>query len=175
MMQELVFSPPKTRIFLLLLGALAFIALGTYFVLILRTLLTIIIGIVAILFFGACFLFGLRSLFAHGLDLIISDFGITDYQNGFGQIEWDDIEGFNFRENQIFIKVNNIRKYTSRLTGVRKWLNKINGDLDLGLIEINLIRLGIRSIQIQHVLETSGNKDRMKQIDTLALEPLDEH
>jgi hypothetical protein len=174
-MQEVIFSPPKTRILLLLLGALVFVAFGIYFVLILRTPLTIIIGVIAILFFGACFLFGLRGLFAHGLDLVISDFGITDYQNGFGQIEWDDIEGFSFSENQIFIKVKNIRKYTSRPAGIRKWLNKINGNLDLGLIEINLVRLGIRSIQVQHVLETSGNKDRIRHIDVLALEPLDEH
>jgi hypothetical protein len=140
--------------------------------------LAVPVGIVAIAFFGGGFLLILRSFFAHRLDLVINDFGLIDPSSGFGLISWSDINGFQFRERQIFIKVKNVEKYVSRLSGLRKWLNKFNGDLlDFGIIEINLVRLSINGQEVRQMLDATEYKNQIKIMnsETMYEEPLDEH
>ncbi|NMM47667.1 STM3941 family protein [Marinigracilibium pacificum] len=92
----------KTKIILLLIGSLAFVIAGVFFILnpemfsrsiFGNQLIVRIIGISAILFFGLCLIFISRKLFDNRIGFIIDDKGITDNSNAFdiGLIEWEDI------------------------------------------------------------------------------------
>ncbi len=94
----------KTKIFILLIGAAAFVLAGIFFIInpgkfqgsFLRTpeMITIL-GIVALVFFGGCLVFLVKKLFDKKVGLTIDDKGITDNSNGtsIGLIEWEDITG----------------------------------------------------------------------------------
>jgi hypothetical protein len=181
-MSEVIITPKKTRLIWVALGCLLFVVAG-YFMIVgpegrYPKYLAVPVGTVAIAFFGGGFLILTLTFFYHNLNLVINDFGITDRTNGFGQISWSDIEGFKFREKQIFLKVKNIEKYVSRLSGLRKWLNKFNGDLlEFGLIEINVVRFGVKGQDILRMLDATEYKSRIKVMnnETMYGEPLDEH
>ncbi|WP_445383001.1 STM3941 family protein [Robiginitalea sp. IMCC43444] len=92
----------KTKILLLLSGAIAFVVLGTLLAMnpepfrspLFRNPETIrIAGIVAVGFFGLCLIFIAKKLFDQKAGLIIDQKGITDNSNStsVGLIEWDDI------------------------------------------------------------------------------------
>lgn len=100
----------KTKILLLLIGAIAFVAFGILFIInpgsfqsgVFRSSEIIrIIGIVSVVFFGLCLLFIARKLVDNKVGLTIDQYGITDNTNGtsVGLIEWDDIT--NIRTIQI--------------------------------------------------------------------------
>ena len=78
----------------------------------------------------------------------------------------------------MFIKVRNVEKYIVRLSGLRKWLNKFNGDLlDFGLIEINLRLLGVNGQEVRCMLDTTEYKSQITILSskTMYEEPKDEH
>ncbi|GAA4278372.1 STM3941 family protein [Aquimarina mytili] len=94
----------KTKIVLLVFGALAFVIGGVFLSLNPETFTTsriknetviLIIGIVSVVFFGLCLLFAIRKLFDKKMGLIIDENGITDNSNAtsVGLIEWQDITG----------------------------------------------------------------------------------
>ncbi|MEB8327731.1 hypothetical protein OO009_00060 [Flavobacteriaceae bacterium KMM 6897] len=92
----------KTKILLLLIGAIAFVVFGILFILnpekfqspIFRNPETIrIAGIASVTIFGLCLIFIARKLFDNKVGLTIDQNGITDYSNAtsVGLIEWADI------------------------------------------------------------------------------------
>ncbi len=94
----------KTKIVLLVLGALIFVIAGVFMILEPSTFITSrfrsensirIIGIVSVSFFGLCLILIVRKLFENKVGLIIDDNGITDNSNAtsIGLIEWQDITG----------------------------------------------------------------------------------
>ncbi|MEW7290635.1 STM3941 family protein [Aquimarina sp. 2304DJ70-9] len=94
----------KTKIVLLLLGALIFVVVGVFLILEPSTFITSrirsesiirIVGIASASFFGLCLIFIARKLFDNKEGLIIDNNGITDNSNAtsVGLIEWQDITG----------------------------------------------------------------------------------
>lgn len=94
----------KSKNLLSLLGAVAFVVLGVFFMISPAVFLTTthrstlfiqLIGLASVLFFGLCLVYIVKSLFDTKPGLIIDQYGITDNSNAssVGLIEWADIEG----------------------------------------------------------------------------------
>jgi hypothetical protein len=97
----------RFKIILLLIGALAFVAIGIWFIIEPETLISEygrrrylqnpdiirLLGIACTLFFGTAGFYITRKLFNKKIGLIIDSTGITDNSNAldFGLIEWNDI------------------------------------------------------------------------------------
>ena len=110
--EQIIIPLGKTKLYLLVFGALAFFALGALFVtyanemhlhfqnnpgwkLIFRDpRIFIVIGVVAMAFFGLCAVISFNKLFDNKPGLIINSEGITDNASGVaaGLIPWSDIE-----------------------------------------------------------------------------------
>lgn len=131
----------KTKILLLLIGAIAFVILGTLFLIIPDTFISPIFrnpqairiaGIVAVLFFGAVGLYGFRKLFDKTIGLTIDENGITDNTNAtsVGLIDWNDI--VEIRTEQVMstkflmIFTSNPDKYMERVNGFKRKLMQGN-------------------------------------------------
>jgi len=94
----------KKKILLLLLGAIVFVGLGIWYIVIPDQVVSVqyrnpefirIAGIASFVFFGICAVFIAKKLFDKKIGLIIDESGITDNTNGtsIGLIEWSDITG----------------------------------------------------------------------------------
>lgn len=92
----------RTKLVLLLIGALLFFFLGIWFIIDAEQFITnrfqypqiiVIIGVIATIFFGLCLLFILKKLFDSKPGILIDQKGITDYSSAtsIGVIEWTDI------------------------------------------------------------------------------------
>jgi hypothetical protein len=119
----------KTKIVLMLIGALAFVALGSWFVLSPTTFKSTqwinpafitIVGYVSILFFGLCAIFCIRKLTGNQPGLIIDEKGLIDNSSGLsaGHILWSDIEDVSVieihKQKLIMIHVKNPHDYIVR-------------------------------------------------------------
>lgn len=131
----------KTKISLLLIGAMIFVILGVRFIVtpdkfistIFRNPQTIRIGgIAAVLFFGAAGAYGLRKLFDKTIGLTIDENGITDNSNAssVGLIEWSDIVKIKTEQVMstrfLLIFISNPDKYLKRVNGFKRKLMKGN-------------------------------------------------
>jgi len=131
----------KTKISLLLIGAIVFVILGTLFLMTPDTFISPIIrnpmairiaGIVAVLFFGAVGVYGFRKLFDKTIGLTIDENGITDNTNAtsIGLIDWSDIIEIKTKQIMstrfLLIFVNNSDKYLDRVNGFKQKLMKGN-------------------------------------------------
>ena len=102
-MTEIKITLSKSKIILLLIGALLFVIVGAYSVLVPEKFASVrfpenvvfISGLAGILFFGLCFVFISKKVFSQKPGLIINDEGIIDNSNAtsVGLIEWEDITG----------------------------------------------------------------------------------
>ena len=118
----------KGKLLLSTLGAFAFVAIGFWFVLAppsrtsssLESTLFMVLGLVAILFFGGIAILVIRKLFDSSPGLIIDEQGVTDNSGGLsaGQILWTDIEDISLlqiqRQRLILILVKNPQDYLDR-------------------------------------------------------------
>lgn len=97
----------KSKILLLLWGAIIFVVIGVLFIFSPHTFTTSLFsrpevirfaGIMAVLFFGMTILFLIRKLFDNKVGLIIDDQGITDHSSGtsVGLVLWEDIQDIEF-------------------------------------------------------------------------------
>ncbi|AUC15769.1 hypothetical protein BTO06_11685 [Tenacibaculum sp. SZ-18] len=102
-MNEIKIPLSKTKIILLMIGALAFVIVGAWGIIEPEEFASIrypknivlLSGIVGVLFFGLCFIFISKIVFSRKTGLIINDDGIIDNSNAtsVGLIEWKDITG----------------------------------------------------------------------------------
>ena len=126
MKKEIEIQLSKSNLLLLAIGATGFVVMGILFAIKpsnfqphQQTLITTL-GIVSILFFGACLLFMVKKLFDNKAGLMIDENGITDNSSGtsVGLIEWEDIT--NIKTSQvgfakfILIETTNPEKYISK-------------------------------------------------------------
>jgi len=112
-MTEIKIPLSKTKIILLLIGALAFVVAGAWGVLdaerFTSTLysknLVFYSGLAGIIFFGICSVFIAKKVFSSKPGLTINDNGIIDNSNAtsVGLIEWNDIIGI--ETNQVNVPV----------------------------------------------------------------------
>lgn len=123
----------KTKIVLLILGSIIFIVAGVWILLSSAAdqqtryppLFLKIVGVMAVLFFGATGILGFTKLFDNKAGLTIDERGITDNSSGVsvGLIEWDDVTGI--RTEQIMatkfllIDTSQPEKYVGRAGGVK--------------------------------------------------------
>lgn len=131
----------KTKILLLLIGAIVFVILGTLFLMTPDTFISPIFrnppairiaGIVAVLFFGVIGIYGFKKLFDKTIGLTIDENGITDNTNAtsVGLIDWNDI--VEIRTEQVMstkflmIFTNNPDKYMERVNGFKRKLMQGN-------------------------------------------------
>ncbi|WP_298346985.1 STM3941 family protein [uncultured Algibacter sp.] len=102
-MTEIKVPLSKTKIILLMIGALAFVIGGAWGIIDPERFASIrypkntvfISGIAGVLFFGLCFIFIAKKVFSGKAGLTINDDGIIDNSNAtsVGLIEWEDITG----------------------------------------------------------------------------------
>jgi hypothetical protein len=124
-------------------GCLLFVV-GGIFIYLDKGWLAKIIGIISVGFFG----FGFFVLLYRGLDrrprIVIDEKGITDRTLGVGRIDWEDIKFVNFQSdshasnNSIFLKLVKSEKNSKVLANLSKGLSKFDGDLDFGILHLNL-------------------------------------
>ncbi len=127
----------KGKLILSTLGAFAFVAIGFWFVLAppsrtgssLEFTLLMVLGLVAILFFGGIAILVIRKLFDSRPGLIIDEQGLIDNSGGLsaGQILWQDIEAIQVlqiqRQRLILVLVKNPQDYIDRQSS--SWKRKL--------------------------------------------------
>ena len=133
--QRIVIELSKTKIFLMLLGALAFVAIGFWFVIAPPTIENsywgnpnkiAFAGYASIIFFGLCAIFLIRKLPDIKPGLIIDDTGLIDNSSGLsaGQILWSDIENISVveihRQKLIMLHVKNPQHYIEKQASLFK-------------------------------------------------------
>ena len=168
----------KTKILLLLIGAIAFVALGVLFAIspdefqstlfrnpgIIRA-----IGIASVAFFGLCLIFISKKLFDNKAGLIIDQNGITDNSNAtsIGLIEWDDItnvETVQIASTKILIiKTDKPGKYIERATnGIAKRAMKANHKMYGSPVSIISNSLKIKYEDLERLLAEEFEKRKKK-------------
>lgn len=130
---EIVLS--KSKIVLMLLGALTFVAIGMWFVVSPPIIENsywggatkiAVVGYASIIFFGLCAFFFIRKLQDNKPGLIIDDTGLVDNSSGLsaGHILWSDIENVSvieiYRQKLIMLQVKNPRQYIDRQASLLK-------------------------------------------------------
>lgn len=104
----------------------------------------IIIGIIALLFFGLCFAYIIKRIINPKPILIIEKNGVVDSSTAIsiGFISFDDIEGFDitrlFSSKFISIYVNDLEKFTDKLSQKKKTWLQINKPFGKSPININV-------------------------------------
>jgi hypothetical protein len=141
MMTELNIPLSKKKNVLMVVGAIFFVLLGVLFVYKPQNFVTSVrgsialirlIGIVGIVFFGACSIYGLTKLFDKRVGLTMNENGITDNTNAtsLGLIKWADISAIETRQIMstkfLLVFVTNPDEYLNRATGLKKKLLQAN-------------------------------------------------
>jgi hypothetical protein len=127
--QKIEIALSKSKIILMLFGALAFVAIGLWFVIAPPMIENSywgdptkikIVGYASIFFFGLCSIFFISKLPDKKPGLIIDDTGLVDNSSGLavGQILWTDIENISVieihRQKLIMLIVKNPQDYITR-------------------------------------------------------------
>ena len=169
--QEKIINLSKTKLIFLLVGSLAFVALGAWIFTadnqnteLLPKLASMTlaqgIGLFTILFFGVCTLFAIKKLFDNKPGLVINPEGIIDNSSGssLGFIPWDDVIGVDQyqieRQKFVSILVSDPHKYAERGNSLQRMAHRAN---------INLcgtpIVISANSLQVNHeqLLKLIGN------------------
>ena len=140
--QKIEIALSKKKIFLMLLGALTFIAIGLWFVISPPTISNsywgnptkiTIAGYASILFFGLCAFVLIKKMPDNKPGLIIDQTGLTDNSSGVsaGQILWSDIEDISVleinRQKLIMLQVRNPQDYIDKQTsGFKRKMMQMN-------------------------------------------------
>lgn len=137
----------KQKLFLLLLGCIAFVGLGFWFIINppisnhyrhVNPTITLGVGAASILFFGFIAIFNIRKIFDNKPGIVISKTGLTDNSSATaaGQILWNDIEDISVieikRQKIIMIYVKNPTEY----------INKQSNHFKRGMMQLNFKMYG---------------------------------
>lgn len=129
----------KGKIFLTLLGSLAFVALGIWFLGTkdpeLSSPVVKVVGGVAVLFFGACGLFALTKLFDFRPGLVIDAEGIIDNSSAVaaGRIRWEEITGLSVTTIQRTQILNILVRSPEALLEGKGRLARLAGSANIGM------------------------------------------
>lgn len=146
MLEEKVIELSKVKIVLLVIGALAFVGGGAWFLSLdaefiksqgmLRSPTLIYgLGVVSIAFFGLCGLVGIRKLLDRSPGLIVNSEGLVDNSSGVsaGFIPWSEVVGIEEFEVQkqklIYLQVSNPNKYVNNGNVLQRMANRANTKL----------------------------------------------
>ena len=137
-MAPIVIYPSRSRVFLILLGSITFVAAGTLMLLLSLNEIGItgkIFALLGVAFFGKTGLFALIRLFSNEPALTIDSGGITDNASALsaGFIPWSDIIGagiFRFQKQKFLgISLRNPEKYLAKASAFKRILMKTNSSL----------------------------------------------
>lgn len=143
MLKEKVIELSKAKIILLILGAVAFVLLGAWFLTLdVQTIesqrrfnsptLIYGIGAASIAFFGLCGLIGIMKLFDKSPGLVVSSDGIWDNSSGIsaGIIPWAEVVGISEyriqKQKFVSIHVQHPEKYVNTGNAFKRMANKAN-------------------------------------------------
>ncbi len=160
----------KTKIILLLFGALLFVIAGVFFIVKPNIFLTSlfsnetvirIIGIVSVIFFGLCLIYIFKKLFDTKVGLIVDEQGITDNSNAtsVGLIEWQDITGI---ETLQIVSTKMLMIHTNKPD---KYINKAKGNLSKRALKTNY-----KSYGTPLSIVSTSLKIKFKDLESLILE-----
>jgi hypothetical protein len=158
----------KTKITVMLIGTLVFVTLGilflvtpdTFISVIFRNILVIrIVGVVAVIFFGAVGIYGLRKLFDKTVGLTIDEKGILDNSNAssVGLIDWNDI--IEIKTEQVMstkfllIVTNDPDKYMDRVNGFKRKLLQGNMKMYGTPLSINANTLSHDFVELEKLIK----------------------
>jgi len=138
-MKTIEIKSSRGKYFALLFGAIGFVAGGAFILLIGGPKL---IGWASIIFFGAGIPLSIWQILDRRPRLKIDDTGIVDRTLGVGKIAWEDIEGAFVKSIQgndfICLNLRNNKKYTDKLSSVKKAMISANEKLGFTPISLNL-------------------------------------
>ncbi|MDX1372521.1 MAG: STM3941 family protein [Nitrososphaeraceae archaeon] len=174
---EIKISHTKLAFFLVL--AAAFIIAGIFFLIQPENFVSSIqqseqliriIGIIAVIFFGACFIWILRRFFDDEVGLRIDETGITDNSSGVsvGLINWEDISGIETYQIHstkfIVLLTDQPDKYIQKArTGLMKKAMQANKSMCGSPLTINSNSLKIKHAELEELIydqwDKYGNKD----------------
>jgi hypothetical protein len=135
---QIIIPLSKNKIWLLLLGSIAFVAMGFWMLSLdaaalahqsakyRNPLLIHGVGYACIVFFGLCIFVGIRKLFDDKPALIINAQGILDNVSRFSPhpVPWQDIQGFGVAEihkqKMLVIFLDNPQRYLDNATSIQK-------------------------------------------------------
>lgn len=143
MNDEKMIELSKTKLLLLITGALIFVALGIWMYQLdpawieaqrrfNSPVLVHGIGVVAIVFFALCGAAGINKLFDKRPGLVLNAAGIVDNTSAIsaGRIPWSDIQGFGIHEIQkqkmLVIKLTDPEKYIQASGSMKQALHRMN-------------------------------------------------
>ena len=136
--EETIIPLSKTKIILLTIGSMAFVAASGWMWTIggpemtMDTLLYKLVSVVGVLFFGMTGIYGLTKLFDNKPGLIINQQGLMDNSSAVSGklIKWSDIESFEVSQIQstkfILIFVQNPQHYIDQASYVGRFWMKMN-------------------------------------------------
>jgi len=171
--EPLVIPLSKTKITLILLGSIGFVALGFclwVFAEEIRYRSSLFIrgvAAAAVGFFGLCGVFAVLKLFDFAPGLIVDSEGIVDNSSAIaaGRIPWTDIRGFEIQTIQnnriLTIQVHDPEKYVQRASFLKRAFVALNASHFGGPIQISSHALKVSFDQLVTVLtEAYANQQR---------------
>ena len=133
---DIAIALSKTKLVLVVIGALGFVALGIWMLTLADTephpRLTKAIAIAGIAFFGLCAVYGCIKIFDQRPGLIIAREGLVDNSSAVaaGRIPWDEITGLEVSSiagtRFVTLRVRDPQKYVARSSFLRGMMNAAN-------------------------------------------------
>ena len=170
----------KTKIILLLLGALVFGVLGTLFVIYPEEFISPrmrspefirISGITSVLFCGIAGIYGIKKLFDKTVGLTVDENGITDNTNAssVGLINWKDITEIKTEQIMstkfLLIFTNNAEKYLDRVGFIQRKLLLANKKMYGTPLSITSNTLKYDFDDLERLLKNSLNEQLEKKLN----------
>ncbi|WP_394539830.1 hypothetical protein PRJ39_04295 [Lysobacter enzymogenes] len=139
---RLVVANARGRYLALLLGALAFVAIGAFIVLRHPSLEGFLIGGASIVFFGGGAVLFAFQLLDRRPRLVLDDEGLTDRTLGVGTIPWRDIAGAQLRTVRghafVCLQLRNPEQWSARLSARQRRLAALNQRMGYAMLNVNL-------------------------------------
>ncbi|MDO5616710.1 MAG: STM3941 family protein, partial [Cruoricaptor ignavus] len=156
-MKQIEIPLSKKKLTLILMGSIAFVILGFWFMLNPpkgNATFAFIIGIFAVLFFGLTAIISLRKILDRKSGLIINEKGIIDNSSGVsvGLIRWDEIQ------NIKTLQVTGQKFLILILNNPEKYLNKVTNPMKRNLMSLNYKSYGSPISISANSLQISFNK-----------------
>jgi hypothetical protein len=162
---------PRSRVkgALLTMGALAFVLISAWMMTVEDThrgLPTGVIGLVGIVFFGACLVFGARMLIDSRPGLVVRAEGFEDYSSGIavGFVPWSDIREISVLsitgQRFIAVRVTNPEEYMKRGSAMQRMAHRGNMKLCGTPITISANTLRISLDELVRLLEQGARSIR---------------
>lgn len=118
---------------------------------------SVIVSIIGMAFFGLGAFVLLYQVLDRRPRIIISETGIIDRTLRVGEIGWGDINSAELRSVRqtkfVALKLNDTKKYLSRLSNYSKKIAKLNKALGFGELTLNLSLVDMKPIEVYKIVE----------------------